>query len=147
MSIWTKNYTLNDINQLRGEYNETINQQLDIVVTEIGEDYLKATMPVDRRTIQPFGILHGGASCVLAETLGSVAAWMCIDAEKYRALGLEIHAHHLRPVSSGHVTGICKPIHIGRTLHLWQIDTFNDAQKLNCTVRLSVAIREKSVLA
>lgn len=143
MAIWTKNYTLDDLNNFRGIHKDNVNKVLDIVFTEIGDDYLKATMPVDYRTIQPFGILHGGSSCVLAETLGSVAAWMCIDPDKQRAVGLEIHAHHLRPVSSGKVTGVCKPLHRGRTMHLWQIDTFTDDEKMNCTIRLSVAIRDK----
>lgn len=140
--IWFKEYSLNDLNDLRGVQKDNINKHLDIQITEIGEDFLKGTMPVDHRSKQPFGILHGGASCVLAESLGSIAAWMCIDPEKQRAVGLEIHAHHLRPVSDGKVTGICKPLHRGRTMHLWQIDTYNDEGKMNCTVRLSVAIRD-----
>lgn len=144
MSIWSKQYKLEDINNFRGVHQDNVNRVLDIVFTEIGDDSLTATMPVDHRTIQPFGLLHGGSSCVLAETLGSVAAWMCIDNEKQMAVGLEIHAHHLRPVTSGKVTGICKPLHRGRTMHLWQIDTFTDEGKMNCTVRLSVAIRDKN---
>ncbi len=143
MPIWTKPYTLDDLNNIRGNFPDNVNKVLDIVFTEIGEDTLTATMPVDQRTIQPFGLLHGGSSCVLAETLGSVAAWMCIDNERQMAVGLEIHAHHLRPVTKGRVTGICKPLHRGRTMHLWQIDLFNDEGKMNCTVRLSVAIRDK----
>ncbi len=143
MPIWTKPYTLDDLNNIRGNFPDNVNKVLDIVFTEIGEDTLTATMPVDQRTIQPFGLLHGGSSCVLAETLGSVAAWMCIDTERQMAVGLEIHAHHLRPVTKGRVTGICKPLHRGRTMHLWQIDLFNDEGKMNCTVRLSVAIRDK----
>lgn len=141
--IWNKTYTLENLNNIRGKFPNNVNKVLDIKITEIGDDYLKGTMPVDERTIQPFGLLHGGSSCVLAETLGSVAAWMCIDAEKQMAVGLEIHAHHLRPVTKGTVTGICKPLHRGRTLHLWQIDTYNDEGKMNCTVRLSVAIRDR----
>ncbi|HEU4839590.1 MAG TPA: hotdog fold thioesterase [Micavibrio sp.] len=141
--IWSKNYTLDDLNNFRGLHKDNVNRVLDIVFTEIGDESLTATMPVDHRTIQPFGLLHGGSSCVLAETLGSVAAWMCIDAEKQVAVGLEIHAHHLRPVTKGKVTGICKPLHRGRTMHLWQIDTYNDEGKMNCTVRLSVAIRDR----
>ena len=142
MSIWFKNYTLEDLNDLRGVQKDNINKHLDIQITEVGDDFLKGTMPVDERSKQPFGILHGGASCVLAESLGSIAAWMCVDPNKQRAMGLEIHAHHLRPVSSGKVTGICKSLHRGRTMHLWQIDTFTDEGKMNCTVRLSVAIRD-----
>lgn len=140
--IWFKKYSLEDLNDLRGVQKENINKHLDIRITEIGEDFLKGTMPVDERSKQPFGILHGGASCVLAESLGSIAAWMCLDPAKQRAVGLEIHAHHLRPVSEGKVTGICKSLHRGRTMHLWQIDTYNDEGKMNCTVRLSVAIRD-----
>lgn len=144
MSIWFKEYTLKDLNELRGTLPEdNINKHLDIQMTEIGADFLKGTMPVDARTKQPFGILHGGASCVLAESLGSIASWMCIDPTGQRAMGLEIHAHHLRPVSEGKITGICKPLHRGRTMHLWQIDMFNNDGKMNCTVRLSVAIRDK----
>lgn len=141
--IWHKPYTLEDLNNFRGVHKDNVNKVLDIVFTEIGEESLTATMPVDHRTIQPFGILHGGVSCVLGETLGSVAAWMCIDPEKQKAVGLEIHAHHLRPVSSGKVTGICKALHRGRTMHLWQIDTFDDNGKMNCTMRISVAIRDQ----
>lgn len=144
MSIWPKQYTLEDLNNFRGKYQDNVNGKLGIKITEVADDCLKGTMPVDHRTIQPFGLLHGGSSCVLAESLGSVAAWMCIDNEKQMAVGLEIHAHHLRPVTSGIVTGICKPLHRGRTMHLWQIDLFNDEGKMNCTVRLSVAIRDKN---
>lgn len=143
MSIWFKEYSLHDLNDLRGVQKDNINKHLDIKITEIGDDYLKGTMPVDERSKQPFGILHGGASCVLAESLGSIAAWMCIDAEKYMAVGLEIHAHHLRPLTGGMVTGICKPIRIGRTVHLWNIDMSGDDGKMNCTCRLSVAVKER----
>ena len=142
MSIWFKNYTLEDLNEARGLRKDHINRHLDIRFTEIGEDYLKATMPVDGRTVQPFGILHGGASCVLAETLGSVAAWMCVDPDKQRGVGIEINANHLRPVSEGLVTGICKPVQTGRSIHVWQIDIFNDAGKMNCTSRLTLAIKD-----
>ncbi len=142
MSIWFKPYTTHDLNDLRGVAHDNVNKHLNIVITEVGEETLTATMPVDHRTVQPFGILHGGVSCVLGETLGSVAAWMCIDPNKQRAVGLEIHAHHLRPVSKGTITGICKSLHRGRTMHLWQIDTFNDEGKMNCTMRISVAIRD-----
>lgn len=140
--IWFKEYKLDDLNNIRGNYPDNVNKVLGIEFTEIGNDYVKGIMPVDHRTIQPFGILHGGSSCVLAETLGSVAAWMCIDPSKQRANGFDIHAHHLRPVSAGNVTGLCKPLHLGRTMHLWQIDMFNDEGKMNCTCRLSVAIRD-----
>lgn len=116
---------------------------LDIQFTEIGDDFLTATMPVDERTHQPAGILHGGASVVLAETLGSIASYMCIDPEKYMAVGLEINANHLRPVKSGLVTGICKPLHIGAKTHVWEIKIYNDKGKMNCISRLTVAVIAK----
>lgn len=116
---------------------------LDIRFTAVGEDSLTATMPVDARTHQPAGILHGGASVVLAETLGSVAYYMCIDPDKYQAVGLEINANHLRPVKNGLVTGICKPLHIGAKTHVWEIKIYNDKGKMNCISRLTVAIISK----
>jgi len=142
MSIWFKDYTLDDLNDYRGIAKENVNKHLGITFTEIGDDYLKATMPVNERTVQPFGILHGGVSCVLAESLGSVAGWMCIDPETRRAVGIEINANHLRPVSKGTITGICKPIQTGRTIHVWQIDMYNDEGKMNCTSRLTLAITQ-----
>lgn len=117
---------------------------LDIRFTAIADDALTATMPVDERTHQPAGILHGGASVVLAETLGSVASYMCIDPEKYQAVGLEVNANHLRPVKSGLVTGICKPLHIGAKTHVWEIKIYNDKGKINCVSRLTVAIINKA---
>jgi len=117
---------------------------LDIQFTKIEEDTLTATMPVDERTHQPAGILHGGASVVLAETLGSIASYMCIDPDKYQAVGLEINANHLRPVKSGLVTGICKPLHIGAKTHVWEIKIYNDKGKMNCISRLTVAILNKA---
>lgn len=116
---------------------------LDIQFTEVGDDFLKATMPVNERTHQPAGILHGGASVVLAETLGSVASFMCIDPKKYIAVGLEVNANHLRPVKSGLITGICKPLHIGAKTHIWEIRMYNDRGKMNCVSRLTVAIINK----
>lgn len=116
---------------------------LDIKFTQVDEDALTATMPVDERTHQPAGILHGGASVVLAETLGSVASYMCIDPERYQAVGLEINANHLRPVKSGLVTGICKPLHIGAKTHVWEIKIYNDKGKMNCVSRITVAIINK----
>jgi len=100
-------------------------------------------MPVNARTHQPYGILHGGASVVLAETLGSVASSMVIDWDKYIGVGLEVNANHLRPVKSGYVTGICKPLHIGGKTHVWDIKMFNDKGKMNCISRLTVAIIPK----
>ena len=100
-------------------------------------------MPVDERTHQPYGILHGGASVVLAESLGSVASNLIINTDKFMGVGLEINANHLRPVKSGFVTGICKPIHIGGKTHVWEIKMYDDRSKMNCISRLTVAIIPK----
>lgn len=140
MTIWHKPYTLDDLNSFRGLQDDHMGKLIGIRFTAIGDDTLTATMPVDGRTMQPFGLLHGGASCVLAESLGSVAAWMCIDPDKQRAVGTEINASHLRPATKGQITGICKPVKIGRSIHVWQIDMFDDAGKQTCASRLSVAI-------
>ncbi len=110
MSIWFAPFTLDEIQQYsRG----TMDDHLDIQFTEIGPDYLRATMPVDRRTVQPFGLLHGGASVVLAESLGSVAAQHCVDLAKFSCVGVEINANHVRSVRSGRVTGTARPLHVG----------------------------------
>lgn len=121
-------------------------QHVGIELTEIGENYLCGTMPVDHRTAQPFGILHGGASCVLSETLGSIAAWMCVDPETKAAVGIEINANHVRSAynGKGHVIGRCEPIHIGRSTHVWQTDiTHAETGKRICLSRLTVAIVDK----
>src|ERR1700759_2442994 len=99
----------------------TMGDHLGIIFTEVGEDYLKATMPVDQRTKQPYGLLHGGASAVLAETLGSVASVLVIDMDKYNCVGIEINANHLRGVREGLVTGVVRPLHTGKTTHVWDI--------------------------
>ena len=113
---------------------------LGIQFTAWDETSLSATMPVDERTHQPNGILHGGASVVLAETLGSVGSAMLIDQGKYMAVGLEINANHLRPVAKGIVTGTCTPIHIGNKTHVWDIRIVNERGKMVCISRLTVAI-------
>ena len=138
--IWFKDFTPQMLNE--GSKNH-IGTLLGIEFSEVGEDFLCATMPVDARTHQPAGILHGGASVVLAETLGSIASYMCIDPDKYIAVGLEVNANHLRPVSSGLVKGICKPIHIGGKTHIWEIKMYNNKNKMNCISRLTVAILPK----
>lgn len=143
MRIWFEEYTPEFLNEGRGFIKEHINSHLGIEITDIGDDFLKGTMPVDQRTKQPFGILHGGASCVLAETLGSIASWMVIDPSKFMAVGLEINASHLRSVSDGLVTGVCSPLRVGRTVHVWQINLYNIQNKMTCTTRLTVAIRER----
>lgn len=139
--IWFKEFTPDQLNDRPTNHMGAF---LDIKFTEVADDALTATMPVDERTHQPAGILHGGASVVLAETLGSVASYMCIDPEKYQAVGLEVNANHLRPVKSGLVTGICKPLHIGAKTHVWEIKIYNDKGKMNCISRLTVAIINKA---
>ncbi|MFD2936608.1 hotdog fold thioesterase [Spirosoma flavum] len=120
---------------------DSIGTLLGIEFVEAGDGYLIARMPVDKRTHQPFGILHGGASVVLAETLGSVASWMLLeDPAKQRAVGLEINANHIRSVREGWVYGRCTPIHTGRTTHVWDIRITDEQGKLVCVSRLTIAI-------
>lgn len=135
--IWFRNY---EVEQLNSRHKNHLGSLIGIEFTRIGDDFLEARMPVDERTHQPAGILHGGASVVLAETLGSVASNMIIDDLKYMGVGLEVNANHLRPVSSGFVTGICKPLHIGSKTHVWEIRMMTEHGKLNCISRLTVMI-------
>src|ERR1700745_2952603 len=118
----------------------TMGEHLAIEWTEVGENYLKARMPVDHRTNQPYGLLHGGASCALAETIGSVASAMVIDHSKLYCVGLEINANHIRGARNGFVTGIAKPLHLGNTTHVWDIKIYDENEKLVCVSRLTVAI-------
>ncbi|MBT32087.1 MAG: thioesterase [Thalassobius sp.] len=113
---------------------------LGIEFTEVGKDFIIAKMPVDERTRQPFGLLHGGASVVLAETLGSIAATLCVDQEKYVCVGLDINANHIRSVKEGFVYGKTTPLHIGRSTHVWQIQITNEEGKLVCTSRITMAV-------
>jgi len=132
--------TTDQLNEL-GKGN--MGEYLDIQFSSITPDTLTATMPVDHRTIQPYGLLHGGASCVLAETLGSVASALVIDQEKFMAVGLEINANHLRTARTGIVTGVCRPIHIGASTHVWDIRISDENDKLICISRLTVAVLSK----
>ena len=119
---------------------------LGIVFTEMGDDYLKATMPVDHRTLQPFGLLHGGASVVLAETLGCTAASCCVDLEKQICVGIEINANHIRQAHKGRVvTGMARPIHIGFKIQVWRIEINDDNDRLICESRLTIAVLEKDL--
>ena len=121
----------------------TLGEQLGMEFTEIGEDYIKGTMPVDHRTKQPYGLLHGGASVALAETLGSIGSALVVDISKFNCVGLEINANHLRSVRDGFVTGIAKPIHIGASTHVWEIRITDQRDKLVCISRLTVAVIKK----
>lgn len=131
------------LTQLNNTKNQTMVTHLGIEFTGIGEDFLEATMPVDHRTIQPMGLLHGGANVALAETLGSLAASLTVDPEKQNVVGLEINANHLKSVRSGKVKGVAKPIHIGKSTQVWEIKIFNEAEQLCCISRLTMAILDK----
>ena len=136
MSIWKKTYTAEEINT---QAKNTIGEHLGIEITEIGDDFISASMPVDHRTKQPFGILHGGASVVLAETLGSIAGNLASDEDSV-CVGLEVNANHLKKVSEGKVNAIAKPIHIGRSTQVWDIRIQNEADEAVCISRLTVAV-------
>lgn len=138
MSIWFKqNLQVSDLHPLG---KNTMGEHLGMVFTEVGADYLKATMPVDHRTKQPYGLLHGGASVALAETLGSVGAALVVDHAKFICVGQEINANHLRSVRDGLVTGIAKPIHIGASSQVWETRIYDEREKLVCISRLTVAV-------
>ena len=121
----------------------TIDEHLGIKITQVGDDYLSGTMPADKRTFQPYGIVHGGANVVLAETLGSIAGAHVIDTNSLLCLGQEVSATHLRPVSSGMITGTARPIHLGKRSHVWEIRLENDQGKLSCIAKLILAIVPK----
>ncbi|HET7591457.1 MAG TPA: hotdog fold thioesterase [Rhodanobacteraceae bacterium] len=143
MAIWKQQADLATVNAWsRG----TLMQAIGIRITEIGDDFLAGTMPVDERTRQPYGILHGGASVALAETLGSTAAVLCCE-DGTAAVGLDINANHLRAVREGTVTGIARPIHIGRSTHVWEIRIANEAGEPTCIARLTMAIVPKRAVA
>ncbi len=118
-------------------------EHLGMEITEVGEDYLKGTMPVDHRTRQPYGLLHGGASVALAETLGSLGAAFVVDRNKYDCVGLEINANHLRGVREGIVTGIARPVHIGKTTQVWEIRIHDSRDKIVCISRITVAVLKR----
>src|SRR5580658_1372779 len=137
MSIWQ---TIVTLEQLQESTRETLSAHLGIRYTEIGPDYLRATMPVDARTHQPAGILHGGASVALAESVGSVGANLCLDMNMQVCVGQEINANHLRPVRSGLVTATARPYHIGSRSQVWHVEIADEQGKLVCVSRLTMAI-------
>ena len=141
MRIWYREDI--SIDQLDRLGDNTLAEHLGMKFTEIGDNYLKALMAVDHKTQQPYGLLHGGASVALAETLGSVASALVIDTDKNICVGLEINANHIRGVKSGLVTGIVNPIHIGASTHVWDIKIYDEKEKLVCVSRLTVAILAK----
>ena len=135
-TIWKKPISLDEITRV---HVGTTVAHLGIEMLEIGDDFLRARVPVDERTRQPFGLLHGGVSVVLAETLGSTGAYYS-SPEGHRAVGLDINANHLRATTSGWVTATARPVHIGRTTQVWQIDMVNDAGQPTCTSRITMAV-------
>jgi 1,4-dihydroxy-2-naphthoyl-CoA hydrolase len=138
--IWFDNPTLEQVNSIK---TNTLAEAIDINITEIGNDYLVGTMPVDKRTKQPFGLLHGGASVALAETLGSIASWLVVNPELFIAVGIEINANHVKAVTQGLVTGICRPVHVKGKTHVWDIRIYNEAKELTCISRFTSAIVSK----
>ncbi|WP_415915569.1 hotdog fold thioesterase [Pseudomonas amygdali] len=137
MSVWRQ---APDIEALMAAQKNTIGEVLDIRFGSFTDDSLTASMVVDQRTHQPFGLLHGGASVVLAESLGSMASYLIVDPSKYFCVGLEVNANHLRGVRTGRVTGVVCPVHIGRTTHVWDIRISTEEGKLSCISRLTVAV-------
>lgn len=141
--IWNQRPTLEAIQKM---CQNTMCEALDMKFVEMGDDYIKATMPVDRRTKQPAGLLHGGASVALAESLGSIASALCLKSPDKMPVGIEINANHLKSATSGLVTGTCKPVRVGQTMHVWNIEIHNEKKELVCVSRLTVMIvdRKKS---
>ncbi|MEL7222456.1 MAG: hotdog fold thioesterase [Bacteroidota bacterium] len=137
--IWTRTPILEELNKT-GENG--LPQHLGITFTEVGDDYLKATMPVDHRTVQPMRLLHGGASVVLAETLGSVAGVMCLpQPDKQTVVGVEINANHMNSAKEGElVTGIVRPLKVGKRIHVWEIKIYRSDEKLICVSRITIAV-------
>jgi len=141
MNIWFKKDLR--IEQFAALSSGTMDKFLGIEWVELGENFVKARMPVDHRTIQPYGLLHGGASCVLAETIGNFASAMVIDHEQYYCVGLEINANHIHSASGGFVNATCIPLHLGKRTHVWDIKIHDDNAQLICVSRLTVALLQR----
>jgi 1,4-dihydroxy-2-naphthoyl-CoA hydrolase len=144
MSIWFRPHTLAELALLG---RDTMVEHIGIEVTELGDDFIAGRMPVDRRTLQPYGLLHGGASMALAETLGSYGAALTVDPERQVAVGVEINANHLRSARSGWVHGIARPVYLGGRTQVWSIDIRGDDGQPTCVSRLTVAIMPKRTAA
>ncbi|MBU0799674.1 MAG: hotdog fold thioesterase [Alphaproteobacteria bacterium] len=142
--IWHKAYDIPTLDAMITAREGNILMALGIEYVEIGQDFLKLRMPVDRRTHQVHGILHGGATCVLAETAGSLASLMCVDLDKKYAVGSTITANHLRPVKDGFVTATARPVHLGRSKHVWDILVNDDNGKLIAKCELTCAVTDKA---
>jgi len=141
MNIWFNKEL--SLEHFKGHGKDTMGDFLGIEWTEIGENYMKARMPVDHRTKQPYGLLHGGASCVLAETIGSVASAMVIDPARFQCVGLEINANHIHSATSGFVVAVALPLHLGKSTHVWDIKIYDELNKLICISRLTIAVVPK----
>ncbi|MGV3739766.1 MAG: hotdog fold thioesterase [Gammaproteobacteria bacterium] len=137
MSIWFQTITVDDLNHRSAQ---TMSDFLGIVFTEIGDDFIVATMPASPQTKQPLGIIHGGASVVLAETVASTAANMAVDLNQYYCVGLEINANHIRSVREGYVQAITRPIHLGRTTQVWSIEISNQQGQITCMSRMTACV-------
>jgi 1,4-dihydroxy-2-naphthoyl-CoA hydrolase len=140
MALFNSNATLDILNKMS---TNTMVTHLGIEFTRIGEDFIEAKMPVDHRTHQPMGLLHGGASVALAETLGSVAAACCIDLTKQYCVGLDINANHIKGVREGFVIGITRPVHVGKKTQVWEIKITNEQNELVCISRITMAVIDK----
>lgn len=140
MNIWHRTPNIDQINQFSAN---CMVEYIGIVVTEVGGDYICAKMPVDHRTTQPYGLLHGGASVVLAETLGSMASQMVVDSQRKMVVGLAINANHVRSVREGFVYATARAVHLGKMTHIWEIDIVNEKQQIVCVSRLTMAILDK----
>jgi 1,4-dihydroxy-2-naphthoyl-CoA hydrolase len=140
MSIWFRDYTPQELNHIM---KDTLITHLGIEIVEIGDDFLKARMPVDKRTRQPMGILHGGASVVLAETLGSGASNLVLNRDEWYAVGLEINANHVRSVAGGYVTGTARPLHLGKTTQVWEMQIHDEEGNLVCVSRMTNMVLRK----
>ena len=142
-NIWHRQPCLSAIKKM---CENTIDNYLGIEIIDIGDNFLSGRIPVNSNTAQPFGIIHGGANIVLAESLGSIASAHVINSETEICFGQEVNASHVRPVSSGFVTGTASPIHLGKRSHIWQIELKNDENKLSCFVKLTMAIKKRAEL-
>jgi 1,4-dihydroxy-2-naphthoyl-CoA hydrolase len=141
MAIWFKRFSVEDLNAYQ---QQTLVSHLGIRYTEVGDDFLSATMPVDQRTKQPAGILHGGASVALAETLGSTGANLVVDRDRQLCVGLEINANHIRAMREGEVRGTARPLHLGGTTQVWEIRISDEKDRLVCISRITMAVLDRA---
>ena len=144
MPLWKQEISLERINAM---FKNTLCDTIGMRITEVGDDYVRGTLPVDARTHQPYGLLHGGASIALAETLGSLAGMLTLDPAIEAAVGLDINANHVRGVESGTVTGTARPLHLGRSTQVWEIRIEDEKQRLVCISRLTLAVVPRQVVA